>query len=409
MNMKRLLAGLLTALMLLTPALSLADAERRIEALESLCGTLEQNHYNLYALISEADWKARKEETKRLAQTLDDEAFAYALIELAASLHDAHTQAGLAPEAQESMRVLPLSAYWFDDGLRLIAVPEEQAQLVGCTLLAIDGTPVETVYERFSVLLSYDNEAYRRKQFAQSFMNADALSYLGLLRSADGATLTVRDENGIEADVRLDALSSAQIQSTRFAFAQRAATPAAEQARAIYQATELTEDALLISYYSCQEDPNLPMAAFAQQVKAQLEAGSYTRVLVDLRYNGGGDSSVIEPLLNVLDGLRQSRDIKLITLIGENTFSSALMNAVQLRQIGAQLVGRPTGGSVNHYGELGYAEVEGLPLVVYYSTKRFVMDASYGEGSLLPDTQVPFIYADYIEGRDADVEAALAL
>ena len=58
MNMKRLLAGLLTALMLLTPALSLADAERRIEALESLCGTLEQNHYNLYALINEADWKA---------------------------------------------------------------------------------------------------------------------------------------------------------------------------------------------------------------------------------------------------------------------------------------------------------------------------------------------------------------
>ena len=72
-------------------------------------------------------------------------------------------------------------------------------------------------------------------------------------------------------------------------------------------------------------------------------------------------------------------------------------------------MGRPTGGSVNHYGELGYAEVEGLPLVVYYSTKRFVMDASYGEGSLLPDTQVPFLYADYIEGRDADVEAALAL
>lgn len=409
MNMKRLPAALLTALLLMMPILSLADAESRLTALESLCDTLEQNHYNLYELADEADWAARKEEAARLAQTLDDGAYAYALVELTASLHDAHTQAGLTPEAQTDMRVLPVQGYWFDDGLRLLAAPEEQAQLVGCTLLAIDGTPIETVYEHFSALLSYDNEAYRRKQFVQSFMNADALSYLGLIESADSATLSVRDEAGNDADVRLSTVSFAQMQSTRFATVQRAATPVAEQARALYQTAELSQDALLISYYSCQEDPNLSMNAFAQQVKAQLEAGGYDRVLVDLRYNGGGDSSVVEPLLKVLGEQRQSRDFKLITLIGENTFSSALMNAVQLRQIGAELVGRPTGGSVNHYGELGYAELEGLPLVLYYSTKHFVMDASYGAGSLLPDTQVPFLYADYIAGRDADVEAALAL
>lgn len=110
----------------------------------------------------------------------------------------------------------------------------------------------------------------------------------------------------------------------------------------------------------------------------------------------------------MLDAEKAQKGFALYTLIGENTFSSALMNAVQLKRIGATLVGRPSGGSVNHYGELQSAELEGLPLVVYYSTQRFVMDASYGDGSLLPDITVPFLFENYMSGRDADVEAALS-
>mgnify|MGYP002241565976 CR=1 FL=1 len=42
------------------------------------------------------------------------------------------------------------------------------------------------------------------------------------------------------------------------------------------------------------------MEDFAAQVQADLEAGGYSRVLVDLRNNGGGSDGVIWPLLSVL-------------------------------------------------------------------------------------------------------------
>ncbi len=401
-----LIAGMCAMLM---PSSMLGEGvESRIAALNALCKTLETGHYNLFELVDAGAWVAKKEETAGKAQALGDTDFSYALMELVGSLHDAHTQVGFRPEEQMHMRILPVQVYGFDDGLRLLAAPDMYEALLGQKVVALNSIPIDEVYERFSVLLSYDNEAYRRKMFSQCFANVDAMHYLGLAAEGERISLTLEDENGAQAQIDLEPLAASQTQAISYGMVQRSATPIAEQARQIYQTAELSPDALLISYYSCQEDPNLPMAEFAAQVKEQIAGKNYARVIVDLRYNGGGDSRVLEPLIDMLDAEKTQKGFALYTLIGENTFSSALMNAVQLKRIGATLVGRPSGGSVNHYGELQSAELEGLPLVVYYSTQRFVMDASYGDGSLLPDITVPFLFEDYMSGRDADVEAALS-
>ena len=400
-------AACLLALLMQTNALAETDADRRIAALNSLCETLETSHYNLFELVDGDTWAARKEETVQKAQTLGDKDFSYALMELAASLHDAHTQVGFRPDAQADMCVLPVQVYGFDDGLRLLAAPDTYEAFLGQRIVALNGIPIDEVYERFSALLSYDNEAYRRKMFAQCFANADAMHYLGLADEGEYISLTLVDANGKQTQIDLKPIMATETQTVSWAMVHRGATPVAEQARQVYQTAEVSPDALLISYYSCQEDPNLPMSEFTAQVKAQIEEKRYERVLVDLRYNGGGNSMILEPLIEMLKEEKEQEGFELYTLIAENTFSSALMNAVQLERIGATLVGRPTGGSVNHYGELQSAELQGLPLVVYYSTQHFVMDASYGEGSLLPDVTVPYLYEDYMAGKDADVEAAL--
>ena len=78
------------------------------------------------------------------------------------------------------------------------------------------------------------------------------------------------------------------------------------------------------------------------------------RLIIDLRNNPGGNSAVIDPFLTGLQA-RQSRfasGTKKMVIIGRRTASSALLNAISLKgQPYTILVGEPTGGRPNSYGE----------------------------------------------------------
>ncbi|WP_262493747.1 S41 family peptidase [Niastella koreensis] len=61
---------------------------------------------------------------------------------------------------------------------------------------------------------------------------------------------------------------------------------------------------------------------------------------------------------------------KLIVLIGKLTFSSAIMNAIELKRgTNAILVGEPTSGSVNHYGEVRAFRLPHTKIIIGYSTR----------------------------------------
>ena len=185
--------------------------------------------------------------------------------------------------------------------------------------------------------------------------------------------------------------------------------PATARQKCNYCALPLSGQVYYIQYNVCQEDPALPMEDFAAQVQADLEAGGYSRVLVDLRNNGGGSDGVIWPLLSVL---RQEMDdgTEVVGLIGEATFSSAIINAVELQEMGIPLVGEPASGSVDHFGSVGSFALPNSGVQVGVSTKYIdlgtLLDADAGRGveSLEPDVTVPQTMADTLAGRDTAVE-----
>jgi hypothetical protein len=96
-------------------------------------------------------------------------------------------------------------------------------------------------------------------------------------------------------------------------------------------------------------------------------------------------------------------------LIGPRTFSSAVLNAIQFRQrTAAILVGEPTGGEPNHYGEVKSFTLPNSGLSVYYSTRRFVYIEGDASSALEPDRVVPLMAADLLAGRDPVLEAVIA-
>ena len=84
------------------------------------------------------------------------------------------------------------------------------------------------------------------------------------------------------------------------------------------------------------------------------------------------------------------------------------MNAMHFRQkANARLVGIPTGGSLNHYGETAHFTLPNSSIAVYYSTKHFVMDRNYTGTSLVPDVVIEQTVEDILLEKDTVVETLL--
>ena len=305
------------------------------------------------------------------------------------------------------MHALPLQTGLFSGRVYLLATTEPYADYLGMEITAIAGVPMAEVFARLTPLISYDNEVRLQTQLAANIADAEGLRYVGILDDASRAEVTFTDAQGAQHTATVEALVGEEMYTAQFSFLEREAIPAAEQPAGLYEYRNYG-DTLWIGYYSCAEDPEYPMADFVEDVTAELEAGNYAKVCVDLRYNGGGNSAILEPLIDRLAALRDKTGLAVYALIGENTFSSAVMNAAQLKtRAGATLVGTPTGGSANHYGEIQSFTLEHLPLTVYYSTKYFAMLPGGPDGSLMPDIEVERTLTDYVSGTDAALQAVL--
>ena len=398
----------LTAAVALGGAAQAADltASERQEDLDALYSVLERGHPDLFANTPEAEFLARKAAIAERLDTESDVEFVLDLQSLAALVRDSHTQVALNGIA-EQVRFYPLVLTWYDGHWYLTTAEQAHADLVGREVTAVNGHTMEQVLEAFSELLSADNPVKLRRQFRQSCNVADLYEYVGLVPAGGTLELTLDGGEALAVNaVDADALGGLTLSRLSDRIASRPATAAREAA---YWGTALGDATYYMQYNTCQEDPELPMETFAAQVQAELDTGDYTRILVDLRNNGGGSDGVIWPLLAVL---RQEMDqgVEVVGLIGEATFSSAIINAVELQEMGAVLVGEPASGSVDHFGSVGSITLPHSGTRVGISTKYIdlgtLLDADAGRGveSLEPDVTVPQTMVDTLAGRDTAVE-----
>ena len=397
-----------TAVQAAEPAPSAAEA--RQQDLDVLYQSLERYHPDLFANTPEAEFLARKTEIERRLDAESGVDFVLDLQSLVALAGDSHTQASLNAVADQ-VRFYPVVLTWYDGHWYLTTAEERQADLLGQEVTAVNGHSMEEVLAAFSTLLSADNPVKLRRQYRQSCNVADLYEYVGLVPEGGALELTMAGGRALSAEP-VDAAALSGISLARLSDRQTA-SPATAATEGFYWSTALDGDTYYIQYNTCREDPELPMETFAAQVQADLDNEDYSRVLVDLRNNGGGSDGVIWPLLAVL---RQEMDdgAEVVGLIGEATFSSAIINAVELQEMGAVLAGEPASGSVDHFGSVGSFALPNSGIQVGVSTKYIdlgtLLDADAGRGveSLEPDVTVRQTMADTLAGRDTAVEWLLA-
>lgn len=379
------------------------------EDLDLFTSTLEENHKNLYANISKEEFQAEVEQVRAELPGMSEGQFYYSLRRLLSLVGDAHTSLGFTDSNYRHLTALPFAVMYFEDGWHLMMLEEQNQQYLGYRLLAIDGTPIDEVYAKAKTIMSYENESWARQQFSNTINFLDALKYLGIVgEDADSITLTIqKGEGSPEETLPLKGMNEEEIFAATILQVERRETPATA-ARGYYRTLDLGDGAFFLQYNTCQEAEDLPMAEFVELTSDALCAGQYTKVILDLRYNTGGDSRIFEPMIEKLGELKEQQGFQVYVLIGRNTFSSAIINSIQAQEaLDAVLVGEQTGGSVNGYGELQSFQLKNTPIQVYYSTKYFELIPGYDKDSLYPDQPVAQTYADYVAGVDPEVQAIL--
>lgn len=409
-------AAALAACLLLgaLPAQAAWTGDERRQDLAFLTETLETRHPDAFANVTQQAFEAKKAEIERNLESWSDQEFAFELQTLAAMLGDSHTQ--LSVGGAGDVRMLPLGVAYMEDRWVLLGGPAGSEAALGGEIVSFAGKSMDEVCKALTPFISHDNDVKLRRQLAGTLYVWEALAHFGVVRGDEAAIdLTVRTADGKTHTVSLQPLTQAQLAETETVNLQKSA-PApitAYDRDAKYKLLELGGNTLYIQYNSCFEDPDKPMQAFAAEVAERLDSGRFGRVIIDLRNNGGGSDGVIWPMLTEVVNAMQ-RGVTLDVLIGEATFSSAIINAVQMKQLGARLVGEPTSGSVDHFGSVQALTLPNSKLRLGVSSKMIDMGdyyqaaEAYGVESLRPDLAAGQTVEDLKAGVDTAVAALLA-
>ena len=341
---------------------------------------------------------------------LSDPEITLELMRLAASLGIANT---LVETGGLITDVYPIRMQWFSDGLGVVYAAPPYRRALG-PRHRHGGLPAEQALAAVAPYISHENDAQLRHESPSYFMLTELMRRANLAGADGDLVLTLQRTNGPSFTVEVAPSNPNPASTTNWISAEeelRIPPPFYRQKYAEYYGYQYLPDSqtLYLQYNRCLDDPKKSFAALAAEMFAFADAHPVERMIVDLRFNAGGDPQVSKSLL---DGLEARPSLansgKLRALIGSSTFSAGLEAALDLRNdFHAQLVGRPTGGKPNSYGDPGMIVLPNSKLRVHYTVKFIRLSPNSDPPSLEPDLAAPFSLDDYLAGRDPILDAAL--
>jgi tetratricopeptide (TPR) repeat protein len=306
---------------------------------------------------------------------------------------------------------LPVQFYLFQEGLFIIAADPKYADLAGAQVLEIGSHPIEAVMAALDPVISQDNVMWPKLIGPNLMRYPQALNGLGLIPDADKAVLKIRDSRGGEREVTLSAEVGDPNDNWSTA---RKDTSGPEplylkNQKAPYWFEYLPETkTVYFQYNAVQDDPQESLEKFCDRLFRYIDANDVHRLVIDMRWNGGGNNFLNAPIIRGLircDKINQQG--KLFVIVGRNTFSAAMCGAAQIeRYSNAIFVGEPTGSRPNFVGETIRVD---LP----YSKMRASISDLYWQNSvamdyrtwIAPTLYAPPTFALYRAKRDPAMEA----
>ena len=375
-------------------------AEQWREDLRTFAKELPRRHKNAYHAVSKEAFEKAVADLDAAIPSLEPHQVVVRLQQIAALVGDGHTGV----HTPGVFKRYPLGLYWFGNELRVTGAAKEYAQALGARVVKIGGMAVDDVQARVTRSFpSAENENpwYVLATSPAFHTSPDTLQTLGVVRDLGPATFTFVDDAGASFD-----LAIAPVQ------------PAAEKAGPTLRLTSAVKEEPLFRqrmgepfWFTYLPDAKTVYANFrsydglganAKALFKLVDTNPTSRLVIDMRQNGGGD--FFEGRKHLIQAVKERPAINakghLFVIVGRRTFSAALANAVDFRKdTNAILVGEPIGERPNSYSENDEMTLPNSRLVVSYST-RYYKFVEEDVPAVIPDKRIDPNWTEFRAGRD---------
>ncbi|HEX6747654.1 MAG TPA: hypothetical protein VF092_10225 [Longimicrobium sp.] len=373
------------------------------------------------------------------ADRLTNEEVIVGLARAVAMAENAHTRLYLVRNRSE-VRRLPVRVWWFDDGLFVVRAQPGYEALLGARLLRICGRGVDEV-RRLVRPLYAGNDAWGEYMAGYTMTSPEILAGLHVCAPGAPPSVTFVGRDGRRGERVLEPLPLRHSTEPTEAWwdlsplhpgAQgpwASALPAdsarlplylRDPLRAYWIAWLPTERTLYIQHNRAVQMRDETMDAFTQRVLAALAGDSISRIVLDERFNTGGNLQIARPFVERLAAAVGERRLPLYVITGRATFSAGLTHVAQIRQWArATIVGDGPGEGMEFWSEGGNLVMPSSGLTLHFADKVHsygarktqprspYLDTELFADRVTPEIRVRMTSRDYFAGRDPALEAIL--
>ncbi len=379
---------------------------------------MKQMHWSLFNRVSEQAFRSDLEKLEQDVPKLDDDQVRARLREITAKVGDGHTVSMFFPEGSKTIRRLPLHLYSFKEGLYVIGAAKDHSDLIGSKVLAIGPLAADAALAAVRKYISVDNDMGYRSAAPDHLVLAMLEREIGVSTDESGVDLTLETSSSAPKKVHV---ASAEIPlrvpggffRSDFTYLHQAGTPPPylrETGRNLRMDYDEARKLVYFRFGGIGDDPDMTLAKFSDQLFAFIDSHRAEHLVVDMRYNGGGNTDLTRPLINGLGASRVDRPGHLWVIIGRRTFSAAQNTVNQFNTFDHPIfVGEPTGSRPRFIGESTWFVLPHQKTRVFCSSRYWqVLDSTDNRPWVPPEIVAEPTFADYAIGRDAAMEAIYA-
>lgn len=384
--------------------------------IDSLQRQLPAVHPNFFATYPRKDFEQDLSNLKARLGGKSDFQIGLELQTIVAKAGDAQTRLDLT-ELLVHQKVIPFALSVWSGDLYVSATIHRYEKISGAKILKINDLTVKEALTKMGRFVGQENEYTSLRDALTWFRFPEALRMAGV-STTDTLTLLVESKAGQQELVKVAALDPAK-PPTRTDNAPVVVQPQRpdlrwQPAQAFFSQQWLPKDSVLyVQYNRCLSSEALlaigdsmtaaqypSFRVFADSMFAFMAKTPYAKVLIDLRYNPGGDPSdglVLAQRIAALPKARRPAQL----LVATNLFTqgAAVEVAASLASAGVKLIGEPSGTRPNHYDGIRQFMLPNSHLPVQFGMQY--RQVQKGKSNVLaPKVLIPTTFMQYRNGRD---------
>jgi hypothetical protein len=371
--------------------------------------------------VTREAFRREAEQLKRDAGSLSDSQLRAGLKKLTALVGDGHTASRLYAEG-EPRRGLPVHMFLFKEGMHVLGAAPSHADMVGGKVVSIGELGIEAAIRAVRPYASVDNEMGQVAWAPGLLVNPVILCAIGAASDESGVSITVEKSDGTRVTQRVEVVDLPNSGGGRLltpGYTYLHTTLEGEPPLYLRNSDQplrmeyLPAEKTMYFYFGAvQNTREASLRDFVGKVFEGIEANGAEHLVIDMRFNGGGNTGLVPPLMEaIIRSERINRMGHLWVIIGRHTFSAA-QNTVNLldEMTKAVFVGEPTGSCPQFIGESTSFVLPHSRTRVFCSSRYWqFLDSTDERTWVQPTVLAEPTFATYAANRDPALESVLEL